>query len=302
MRRLWAALLALCLAPGAWANYAFVQLVQNSDGSGSNLTSEATGNFTTNPTTGNAFAWFANYSAGAAVTVTITDTIGNTCATAGTLYDAANSGGFAWGYCQNISGGSADSVTAHFSANVTFPAVAALEYSGLSTTAIFTSGEVASSTSTTTATGANVLSSGNLPVLSGQPVALIALGYDDNVFNLIQEGTSPHAFTLRGNAWGYGGTVGEAQIEDVRLTATAATPATFGKTDSSAGPYFVLAMVLHEPSSGGTCTHAGYTSGGAITTPNGTTGSYVGKTGGFVTPDCSSVQYWQPALGNFGVN
>lgn len=53
---------------------------------------------------------------------------------------------------------------------------------------------------------------------------------------------------------------------------------------------------------GASCTHQGYTSAGALAVPNGTSGSYVGKTGGFVTPDCSTVNYWQPTVGNFGTN
>lgn len=61
------------------------------------------------------------------------------------------------------------------------------------------------------------------------------------------------------------------------------------------------ALVSFLPSGGSSCTHAGFTSGGASSVPNGTSGSYWGKSGAFVTPDCSSVQYWQ-AGGAFGVN
>lgn len=64
------------------------------------------------------------------------------------------------------------------------------------------------------------------------------------------------------------------------------------------------ALVATYKGAGGvsSCTHEGYTSGGALAVPNGTSGTYLGKTGGFVTPDCSTVNYWQPTLGNFGVN
>lgn len=54
--------------------------------------------------------------------------------------------------------------------------------------------------------------------------------------------------------------------------------------------------------SGGTCTHSGITSAGAIATPSGTSGSYRGKSGAFVPPDCSTINYKQPTIGNFGVN
>lgn len=63
----------------------------------------------------------------------------------------------------------------------------------------------------------------------------------------------------------------------------------------------ILAMEL-KVASGGTCAHSGYTSGGAIATPNGSSGSYLGKTGAFVTPDCSTIYYWSPAVGNFVLN
>lgn len=50
------------------------------------------------------------------------------------------------------------------------------------------------------------------------------------------------------------------------------------------------------------CTHAGQTSAGAIAVPNGSTGSYWLKNGSFGTPDCATVSYKQPTIGNFGVN
>jgi hypothetical protein len=64
--------------------------------------------------------------------------------------------------------------------------------------------------------------------------------------------------------------------------------------------YIAYAFSLAAP--GGACTHSGYTSAGAIATPNGSSGSYLGKSGAFVTPDCSTVNYWQPTVGDFGVN
>jgi len=70
---------------------------------------------------------------------------------------------------------------------------------------------------------------------------------------------------------------------------------TVANSTSSSGGYIAL-----KQATGGTCTHNGYTNGGASALPNGTSGSYVGKSGSFVTPDCSTIQYWQPALGNFG--
>lgn len=52
----------------------------------------------------------------------------------------------------------------------------------------------------------------------------------------------------------------------------------------------------------GTCTHSGQAKDGSISVPNGTSGSYWGKNGAFVSPDCSTVYYWSPQVGNFVVN
>ena len=62
----------------------------------------------------------------------------------------------------------------------------------------------------------------------------------------------------------------------------------------------VLAAV--KSAAGGSCTHAGQAKDGSTSVPNGTTGSYWGKAGNWVTPDCSSIYYWSPAAGNFVVN
>lgn len=62
------------------------------------------------------------------------------------------------------------------------------------------------------------------------------------------------------------------------------------------------AGLMVKATAGSTCTHSGITSGGAIATPNGTTGSYWLSNGTFGTPNCSSTSYWRPTLGSFGVN
>jgi hypothetical protein len=61
-------------------------------------------------------------------------------------------------------------------------------------------------------------------------------------------------------------------------------------------------MAFAAASGGGSCTHAGITSSGTIAVPNGSSGSYQLKNGSFGTPDCSTVYYKQPYIGNFGVN
>lgn len=95
------------------------------------------------------------------------------------------------------------------------------------------------------------------------------------------------------------GFLGEAMIHSPTITGTGSQTITW--TTAAAQTTGVLLVSL-PPSGGSSCTHNGITSAGALATPNGTTGSYVGKTGAFVTPNCSSTNYWQPAAGNFGLN
>jgi hypothetical protein len=61
-------------------------------------------------------------------------------------------------------------------------------------------------------------------------------------------------------------------------------------------------IAAFKAAAGSSCTHQGYTSAGALAVPNGSSGSYWLKNGTFGTPDCSSVNYWQPTVGNFAVN
>lgn len=70
----------------------------------------------------------------------------------------------------------------------------------------------------------------------------------------------------------------------------------------SSTEYEVIAHVDVTPAVASSCTHAGLSAAGAWTLPNGSSGSYRLKNGSFGTPDCSTVSYFQPAVGNFGVN
>jgi hypothetical protein len=71
-------------------------------------------------------------------------------------------------------------------------------------------------------------------------------------------------------------------------------------TATTASSFSLSSMAVSLAAASVSCTNSGYTSGGAITTPNGTSGNYVGNAGTFVTPNCSSTEYWQPGLGRFG--
>jgi hypothetical protein len=72
-----------------------------------------------------------------------------------------------------------------------------------------------------------------------------------------------------------------------------------GTTLSASETWFAV-LAAYGP--GAACTHSGITSAGAIAVPNGSSGSYRLKNGSFGTPDCATVNYMQPTLGNFGVN
>jgi hypothetical protein len=98
------------------------------------------------------------------------------------------------------------------------------------------------------------------------------------------------------------------QVGPDAQTILTAYEATSGTTNNVSGTlvtaqnWYGLSVGIYDATGGGSCTHAGITSAGASAIPNGTSGSYWGKTGGFVTPNCSSINYWQPAVGNFGTN
>ena len=62
-------------------------------------------------------------------------------------------------------------------------------------------------------------------------------------------------------------------------------------------------IVLSLAASGGaTCAHPGLTSAGAISVPTAGTTVVRLKNGSFGTVDCSTTQYFQPTIGNFGAN
>lgn len=95
----------------------------------------STGNFGTNPTTGNVIVIFVYWADDTSTLNSVTDTLGNTY----TLLDnptrmASRTQSAAWAYAKNITGGGANSVTANMSSGVAVT-VNAQEWSGASTTA-----------------------------------------------------------------------------------------------------------------------------------------------------------------------
>ena len=73
-------------------------------------------------------------------------------------------------------------------------------------------------------------------------------------------------------------------------------------TATLSGSYqWSVAELLYKPAAS-SCTHAGITSAGAISVPNGASGSYRLANGSFGTPDCSTVSYFHSDGSLPGVN
>lgn len=197
----------------------------------------------------------------------------------------------------NITGGAAETVTASFSGADNRSFIRIYEAGDVSTSAYLASHMA---TQASPGSGYDVVNSGNTSTLGSQPALIIGWMADEYAggSGTPYQGTSPLTFTPitmdgttgpNNQAWG---------DEYIRVTSTSAVAATFYIGTSA--PVMSGVIALAEAGTG--CTHTGYTSAGAIATPNGSSGSYVGKSGAFVTPNCSSVYYWSPAAGNFVEN
>ncbi len=159
------------------------------------------------------------------------------------------------------------------------------EYSGLST--------YVGANDSVGSPGTNTIQSGNISFSGAQVPGMIwAVASDNSYGTNPTAGTTPIAFTVRS-------TPNAMATEDGTVPSAGNSQGIFSYSGGSLA--IVLALGFKD-AGGATCTHSGYTSGGAIAVPNGTSGSYVGKTGGPVTPDCSTIYYWAPTLGNFVVN
>lgn len=228
--------------------YAFVQQKENS-GTATGVTTLSAGAFGSNPAAANLFWYLVNYSAATEQTCALTDTLLNSFVEISHSFDATNQVGFRWGYAQNIAGGSADTVLATFGGTVTFPGVYIAEYSGLDTSAPFTTGEISINPQAAPGTGSNNLTSGNTPTLAHQPALQVGFSFDDTNPN---GATAGSAFTARTGVWTFGGSGGaNAGIpEDRRLTATTAVAALFNCI-SGTDSFYTITAVFAEAGVGG---------------------------------------------------
>lgn len=260
-RRLLITLCALLVTSQAFAAYAYVQKVSNSS-SAAGITTLSTANLGSNPTTGDLFWYVIAYSGNTTgVTATVTDTKGNTFTQIGTFFNSTSGQSFAYGYSKNISGGSSDDFTMTLTGSGGRASLAmyVAEYSGLDTTAPYTSGETAEQGQASPGSGSNLVTSGNTPALSTQPAALIGFSQADNTANGYTVGTG---FTSRGNLWDYnsdndGGTMFFAFTEDKRLTSTSAVAATFTNSGGGGDEFNTIAAVFKETGGGPVATTTG---------------------------------------------
>lgn len=224
--------------------YAFVQQTENS-GSGTGVTTFSAAPFGSNPTAANLFWYVIYYNAATEQTAAFADTLTNSPTEIGHLFDAPSQTGVRWGYVKNILGGSADTPKANFGGTVTFPAIYVAEYSGLDTTAPFTTGEFSENPQSAPGSGSNNLTSGNTPTLAAQPALQVGFSVDNTNPN---GATAGSAFTARTGVWTFGGTLG-ADLgipEDRRLTATTAAAALFNCI-AGTHDFFTITAVFKEP-------------------------------------------------------
>lgn len=168
--------------------------------------------------------------------------------------------------------------------------------------------EVTSNTGIASTSPASLSYTGFTPSVTGDDL-LVVQGNDNSptAFSAVSISiSSPSGFANSLTTFG-ASTVYSPPVEGIadQDIGTAATGTVTGSETWSGGntnEYYGGYLIAMKPSGGASCTHSGYTSAGSIAVPNGTSGSYLGKSGGFVTPDCSTVNYWQPTQGNFGVN
>jgi hypothetical protein len=245
----------------AHANGTFIQLVQNSTTTNT-TTTVASGNFATTLTTGNLLFCVADFdgegsSTALPTSIPLTDTLGNTFTAVKTLQDATNFFETQTYYASNVTGGSADSVTATFngsSLNSFYKGVACVEYSGLSTSAPFVTGED-NGNSQRPAPGSgtpNGVTSGATPTLSSQPAIII--GFSTILHSTDGPPVVGTGYTARGGAfWQFATGTNFALIEDQRVTATTASTATFTAPTASTDNFDTYVVVFHEPAA--PCTH-----------------------------------------------
>lgn len=226
--------------------------------------------------------WVEGSAAGTlSVTESLSETVNTAVAYAGQAPTYSSVGLY---YVSNTAGGTV-SFTANFGAGGTsgFIVLFESEYSGISTTS-----PLDAATAVTTSNTTSVSSTSITPAGSGE---LFVSGLAFSV-NATMTWNAPYT-SLQSNISSAHANLASA------LGPTGATAAS--GTASLAGHWAIAQAAFIPASGGGSCTHDGITSTGAIAIPNGTSGTYRLTSGALGTPDCSTVSYKQ-TQGAVGVN
>lgn len=184
--------------------------------------------------------------------------------------------GFGIYYVQNATAGP-HTVTVNFSTAQNITGFI-MEYSGVASTGLCDKTSVINENGSTSITTAPIT-----PTNAGELV----------IFGVIQsQASNTYSNFLNGitqqdsyNANGPSGTWGSA------ITGSAISGAATGSTTD----VWSAAVAAFVASSGGTCTHSGFTAAGGIAVPNGSSGSYRLANGSIGTPDCSTKTYCDTA-------
>lgn len=184
---------------------------------------------------------------GSEPTITPQDTNLNSYIKIQSIWDATNLLKAEWGYAKNIIAGS-NALTITFggtTASSYFKGVALYEYSGLSTTAPFVTGESNGQEQANTGVVTDSLVSGNTAALTNQPALII--GFSSIAHNTNGAPVVGTGFTANGGTfWDFGTGTNFAQIESNRVTATGAYQATF--TPTANANFFTMVAAFHESS------------------------------------------------------
>ncbi|HEX4268882.1 MAG TPA: hypothetical protein VHY36_13420 [Steroidobacteraceae bacterium] len=275
------ALLALCLLAligSAHAAPALVQKTGNYASSNTQLTLALNG-----VAAGDTL--IVTFGTGAADTfISAADSSGNTVSAAVAL---AGSAGPEQGiyYVQNSSSGTHTiTITVSASSNLTgFIS----EWSGLATSGVFDKASaVASSTS------ASISTASITPAVSGELVVFgVTQALSSDTFSSFTNGfTQQASYNTNGPSGTWASVVTGSAVN--------------GGLTSSAANTSAATIAAFAPAAA--CTDAGQAQDGTISIPNGTSGLYLSPSGTWVTPDCSTIQYWRPPSGvctsNIGVS
>ena len=216
----------------------------------------------------------------------VTDSSSDTATELGTWVSSTGN------YCTGVyyfvvsAGSSSFSITVNFASSSNI-ALIGFDYSGVSTTSPIDG----SPSGWSSGTGTSATTTALTPAQTGdQQLAFVIAG--NTVTYSGWSGSLASRATVVGN--GPIGALADASIATGAVTASV--------TLNTSLPWSMQQVLLHPAVTTSSCTHDGYSSGGAFAVPNGTSGSYWLKNGTFGTPNCSSVDYWQPTVGNFNTN